>query len=591
MKSVHMRLIGYGWRQRGFLLGAYAAMAAATISGMYIPALLGRAIDTSLVAGTRGELLRLAAFIMLAGAFRGIFGYAQNYLAEAVSQRSAFDIRNDFFRKLQSLSFGFHDRQQTGNLMSKATADVDAVRMFISMGMIRGLSMFMMFGGVAFVMLTTNVRLGLVCLAFVPFIIWRAISMSKRLRGTWTAVQTETGNMTTVLQENLAGVRVVKVFGAQEYANSRFKERAGAVADLAYSASRLFASQGSLITFIFTAATGIILWVGGREIVAGRLSPGDIATFILYMTMLAMPVRMTGFLVNTWSRAGSAGQRIFDVLDAESPVTERPGAKSLDKVSGHVRFDGVSFSYNENASAIKGVDFEAAPGQLVAIMGAPGSGKSTIVQLIPRFYDVTSGRITIDGQDIRDLTLKSLRQNVGIVMQDVFVFGASVKDNIAYGAEGASLEDVIRAAKIAQLHDFIQTQPQGYNTWVGERGVRLSGGQRQRLAIARTLLVDPPVLILDDSTSSVDMGTEFQIQQALAEVIKGRTTFVIAHRLSTVRKADLVLVLDRGEIVERGTHEELLEKGGFYRKIYDMQLTHQDGADAPAAPTAAAGGG
>ena len=571
--KILLRLVGYGWRHKGHLAGAYVTMSVATLSILVIPRLLGTAIDEALASGLRSELLLLAGAILLVSLVRGIFSYGQSYLADSLSQRAAFDLRNDFFRKLQSLSFGFHDRQQTGNLMSRATADVEAVRWFMSMGLIRSLSLVVMLGAVSALLLTTNWRLGLVSLAFVPPVIWRAVVMARSLRRTWTKVQAETGHMTTVLQENLAGIRVVKAFGAAEHEEAKFQQRASAVADHTYSATRLFASQGSLMTFIFTLATGAILWFGGREIVAGRLTHGELAAFILYMGVLAMPVRMIGWLVNTFSRAASAGQRIFEVLDAESPVKERPGAKGMGRARGHVRFDGVSQSYDSGAPTIRGIDFEARPGQMVAILGAPGSGKSTLVHLVPRFYDVSGGRITIDGIDIRDVTLASLRRNVGIVLQDVFVFAASLRDNIAYGVDNAPLDAVVRAAKVAQLHDFAESHPDGYDTWVGERGITLSGGQRQRLAIARTILLDPPILILDDSTSSVDMGTERLIQQALAEVVKGRTTFVIAHRLSTIRKADLILVMDQSEIVERGTHQELLARDGYYRHIHDLQLS------------------
>ena len=329
------------------------------------------------------------------------------------------------------------------------------------------------------------------------------------------------------------------------------------------------------MTFIFTAATGAILWYGGREVAADRLTPGGLASFILFMGLLAMPIRMSGWLMNTLSRASSAGQRLYYILDAESPVTEKPDAIPLTRTEGHVAFENVAVSYDGAGSAVRGVDFQAHPGQLIALLGGPGSGKSTIAHVVPRFYDVTEGRITIDGHDIRDVTLKSLRENVGIVMQDVFVFAATIRDNIAYGLDEVDMEEVVEAAKIAQLHDFIDGLPDGYDTWVGERGVTLSGGQRQRLAIARTILLNPPVIILDDSTSSVDMATEHRLQQALDEAVRGRTTFVIAHRLSTVRRADLILVLEDGEIVERGTHDELLARDGFYRRIYDMQLRPQ----------------
>ena len=425
---VLLRLTAYAWRQRVYLGGAYLAMAASTVSVMFLPILLGRAIDTALESGQSSRLLLLAGAIMLVSAMRGLFGYAQTYLSESVSQRAAFDIREDFFRKLQSLSFGFHDKQQTGNLMSKATADVDAVRMFVSMGMVRGLSIFLTIGVAGGLMLATNWRLGLVSMAFVPIVVWRALTMSRKLRPTWMRVQEETGNLTTVLQESLAGIRVVKAFGGRKYEEDKFDKKAGLVADLTYAATRLFASHGSFMTFVFTLAIGAILLVGGNEVIDGRLTEGELASFILLMGIMQMPVRMAGWMVNTLTRASAAGQRIFDVLDAVSPVAERPGAGPMPRARGHVKFDRVSLGYGEDDAAIEDVDFEARPGQLVAILGGPGSGKTTVVHAIPRFYDVASGAVTIDGTDIRDVTLASLRSNVGIVQQDVFVFAATIRD-------------------------------------------------------------------------------------------------------------------------------------------------------------------
>ena len=576
--KVLFRLMKYAFRHKWYLIGAYLAMTASSLSAIVTPRMLGEAIDEALASGLQSRLLLLAGVILLFSLLRGVFSYGQRYLSESLSQRSAYDLREDFFRKLQGMSFGFFDKEQTGNLMSKATQDVEAVRMFVSMGMVRGLSIFVTLGAVLALMAVTNWRLTIVSAAFLPLILWRALAMSKALRPTWMKVQEETGAMTTVLQENLSGMKVVKAFGAQAFEQSKFNARADAIARLTYSATRLFASQGSLMTFIFTAATGAILWYGGREVSAERLTAGGLVSFILYMGLLGMPVRMSGWLMNTLSRASSAGQRLYDVLDAESPVKQKPDAIPLPRVAGHVAFENVAVSYDDSGSAVRNIDFKAQPGQMVALLGGPGSGKSTIAHAIPRFYDVSEGCIAIDGRDIRDVTLSSLRQNVGIVMQDIFVFAASVKDNIAYGLDDVDMEEVVRAAKVAQLHDFIEGLPDGYDSWVGERGVTLSGGQRQRLAIARTILLNPPVLILDDSTSSVDMGTEHRLQRALDEVIAGRTTFVIAHRLSTIRRADLILVLDEGEIVERGAHDELLERDGLYRSIFDLQLRPQDDA-------------
>ena len=569
---VVLRLTKYAFRHKWYLVGAYATMVASTLSAMVIPRILGDAIDEALASGLQSRLLLLAGTIVLFSLLRGVFSFGQRYLSESLSQRSAYDLREDFFKKLQGMSFGFFDKEQTGDLMSKATQDVEAVRMFISMGMVRGLSIFVMVGAVSVLMALTNWRLAIVSMAFVPLILWRALAMSNVLRPTWMRVQEEMGAMTTVLQENLSGVKVVKAFGARGFEEAKFNAKANSVANLTYSATRVFASQGSLMTFIFTAAIGAILWYGGREVAVDRITPGGLASFILYMGLLGMPIRMTGWMVNTFSRASSAGQRLYDVLDAESPVTEKADAAPLPRAAGNVAFENVSVSYNEAGSAVRNIDFEVQPGQVIALLGGPGSGKSTIAHVIPRFYDVSEGRITIDGYDVRDVTLASLRQNVGIVMQDAFVFAASIRDNIAYGLDDVDMDRVVGAAKIAQLHDFIEGLSDGYSTWVGERGITLSGGQRQRLAIARTILLDPPVLILDDSTSSVDMATEHRLQQALDHVIKGRTTFVIAHRLSTIRSADLILALENGQIVEHGTHNQLLERNGFYRRIYDLQL-------------------
>jgi ATP-binding cassette subfamily B protein len=335
-------------------------------------------------------------------------------------------------------------------------------------------------------------------------------------------------------------------------------------------------TNGAWLTLYFTCTLGIILWFGGWEVMHGQLTAGGLTQFILYMNQLTFPIRQAARVIDSISRAISSGERLFAVLDARSAVAEKPDAKDLGRALGHVRFDHVSFAYDGRIPALQQICLDAAPGQIIAILGAPGSGKSTIVHLLPRFYDVTAGRISIDGEDIRNFTLQSLRRNVGIVQQDVYLFSATIRDNIAYGAISASFTDVVKAAEVAQLHDQIIHLPDGYETWVGERGVTLSGGQRQRLSIARTILLDPPILILDDSTSSVDVETERRIHQAMIAVMRGRTTFVIAHRLSTIRRADLILVLHQGAIVEQGTHQELMAQRRLYRDIYELQLRPQE---------------
>lgn len=572
-----LRVTAYGLRRKRLSIAAAVIFAVATLPPLVIPKLVGAAIDEALTSGLHSRLLFIAGIIAVAALVRGALGYISLYIAEATSQRVAYDLRRDLFGHLQSLSLGYHDKQQTGNLMSRATVDVDAIRMYIAFGFLAGFGSLTVFTAAVAIMMLTDWQLGLVSLAFLPVIIWPAASMSLRMTPLFQRAHEETGNMNAAVQENLTGMRVVKAFGARKYETDKFRERASSVATHFYQAGRVFVAGQATISVALAGVTGAILLIGGRQVFEGRMTAGELASFILYMGLLVRPIHLLGWRFQMFARAIAAGRRIFEVLDAESPVKEAPSPKSLDRVGGHVAFDHVTLRYGADAEALHDVDFEVIPGQTVAILGGPGSGKSTIVHLLPRFYEATSGRILIDGVDIREVTLESLRRNVGIVLQDVFVFSASVRDNIAYGVNDAPLEDVVRAANVAQLHDFIESLADGYETWVGERGVTLSGGQRQRLAIARTVLTNPPILVVDDAMSSVDVGTEALIQQALAEVVQDRTTFIIAHRLSTVRNADLILVLDKGRVVEHGSHEELLRADGYYRRIHDLQLRPQEG--------------
>ena len=584
-----LRILGYLRPYRKDVLAAYAALLGSTALFLALPFLIGESIDRIVEADDRDVLVVIGALLLSVAVLRGIFAYFETYLREKLAQLVAYDMRNQIFVHLQRLSFAYHDRQQTGQLMSRATADVEGIRWFINLGVVRMSYLVLLVIGASVLLLTIDWLLALMCLSFVPFIIVRGWSISRTLRGIWTRAQEYMGELGMLLQESLSGVKVVKVFTAEGREEAKFAAKAQDLADENLAAVRVQATNAPVLVFTFTGLTVLILWFGGHRVIDGVMSPGDLTKFILYMAMLQMPVRMSGFLLNLQSRAISSGERIFEILDADSPVKDEPGAVDLNGARGRVVMDKVAFGYSAASPVLEEISFEAEPGEIVALLGKTGSGKSTIVHLIPRFYDATSGAVTIDGQDVRDLTLESLRGSIGIVQQDVFLFSDTIEGNIAYGVPGANRERVEWAAKIANIHEFILSLPNGYDTWVGERGITLSGGQKQRIAIARTLLIDPRILILDDSTSSVDTRTEFEIRRALERLIKGRTTFVIAQRLSTVKSADQILVLDRGRIVQRGTHEDLVEEeDGIYREIYDMQLRAQEEAGRPVADGEAA---
>jgi len=547
-------------------------MTVSTAAGLVVPRMLGQGIDTALSSGQKSTIVILAGIIIGASIVRGIAGFGNTYFTQVVSQKASYDIRNALYDHLQRLSFAYYDSAQTGQLMSRATVDIEAVRMFLSMGVLSIVQTVLLAGGTIYLLLSLDWKLALICLAFMPAIFWQTLYVSRRLQPVWLKVQQLIAALGATLQESLFGIRVVKAFSRQKEESQKFSADAKKLYDEQINAARLQAIYMPFMTFFLSVPTVLVLWYGGREVIAGNMTIGGVTQFMLYLGMLAMPVRRLGMIATMTSRTISAGQRILEILDTESAVKEKPNAIQLGRLKGAVSFKNVSFSYNSRVPALKNVSFEVQPGQLVALLGGSGSGKTTIVNLISRFYDVSSGSILVDGIDIRDVTLASLRKNVGIVQQDVFLFSATIRDNIAYGVPDASLEQIIEAAKAAQIHDFIQSLPDGYNTWVGERGVTLSGGEKQRVTIARSLLVNPSILILDDSTSSVDAETEHLIRQALDKLIKGRTTFIITHRLPIIMNADLILVLKDGEIVEQGTHSELMAKNGLYRQTYLAQL-------------------
>ena len=562
----------FAQKQWGWLTLSFICLSASTTFSLVIPKMLGKGIDTVLSSGERGMLLLSAVAVIGASALRGISAYGNSYLSELVSQKTAYDIRNALYDRLQRLSFAYHDKTQTGQLMSRATADVEAIRRFFGRGLLGLIQMIVLFAGTATILVSMSWKLALFSLAFLPPIAVRIVIVSRRLRPIWLKIQQLLGVLGTALEENLTGVRVVKAFSHQKEESQKFASQAKQLYDEEINAARQMAFNNPLMVFLISLPTALILWYGGRQVIAGSLTMGGLTQFILYLGMMAMPIRRLGFTINLFSRTASAGQRILEILDTESPVQEKSNAIELIGVKGEVSFENVSFRYNSVAPVLNNISFSVQPGQLVALLGGSGSGKSTIASLIPRFYDVSSGRITIDGVDIRDVTLASLRKNVGIVQQDIFLFSATIRDNIAYGAVDADVEQIVAVTKTAQLHDFVQSLPEGYDTWVGERGITLSGGEKQRLSIARTLLMNPGILILDDSTSSVDAETEYSIRQALDRLIKGRTTFIITHRLSIIQNADLILLLKESQIVEQGKHSVLMAGNSLYRQIYELQL-------------------
>ena len=570
--KIILRLMSFLKKHWAMWLLAFVCLSASTVFSLVIPKMLGNGIDTVLNSGRAATLIIAAGIILGSSTLRGITGYGNRYFTQVISQRVAYDLRNHLYDHLQGLSFAYFDKAQTGQLMSRATVDIEAVRAFISMGLLQILQTAFLTIGISYLLISLDWRLALMTLAFVPLMAHRAVLTSRRLRPVWLKVQRLIASLGTTLQESLSGVRIVKSFAQEKSEDKKFADDSRRLYDVQIDAAKIVAFNTPLMVFLIGAPTALVLWYGGRQVIAGNLTIGGVVQFIMYLGMLAMPIRALGMVTNMYSRSMSAGERILEIIDTTSQVKDKPDAVVLDKLKGQVSFEDVSFSYAENAPALHSINFSVQPGQLVALVGASGSGKSTIINLILRFYDVSGGRITMDGIDIRDISLASLRKNIGTAQQDVFLFSTTIRNNIAYGMPDATLEQVTAAAKAAQIHDFIMSLPDGYETWVGERGHTLSGGEKQRVTIARAILKNPSILILDEITSSVDAETERLIRRAVDELIRGRTTFIISHRLPIITNADLILVIKDGQIVERGKHQELMAGNTLYRQTYLSQL-------------------
>jgi ATP-binding cassette subfamily B protein len=547
-----------------------------TAFSLIVPWLIANVVSIGIGSGNVGQLLFLSAGVLIASALRGLAAYGQGYLSQAVSVEVAYDLRNMVYDHLQKLSFSFHDENETGQLMSRMTVDIESVRNAFPLGFLRILTAVLTFGTISIILAVLDLPLALIILLSVPVLLVLSVQVVRRLRPLWDTAQQETGSLSTIMQESLSGRRVVLSFVREAYEIKKFDNKNQELRNLQIATQRLAAWNQPLMVLALNVVTVLVIWVGGIAVIGNNLSLPTLVAVVQYALLLGTPVRTFGFMINWLMRARSSGQRIFEVLDTEPTIKDAPNAVALRQVQGHVRFEQVSFAYGSGPQILEDINIDAQPGQIIALLGATGSGKSTILSLLPRFYDVTEGRIMVDSHDIRTLKQAPLRRNIGFVLQDVFLFNATIRENIAFGVPNATEEQVITAAKIARLHDFIGTLPDGYETWVGERGVTLSGGQKQRVAIARTILLDPRILVLDDATSSVDMETEYLIQEALDAVMRGRTSFVVASRLRTIKRADQILVLGHGRIIERGTHETLLALGGTYARLYDLQLREQE---------------
>ncbi len=582
------RITRLAFQFRGRIWVAIGATLAAAAFQLMIPQFLGEAVDHALglLQGggaapddARDALFTTAMLLLGASVLRGAFTLAHNYAGESTGHLLAYKLRLAFYNKLQHLSFSFHDRVHTGELITRGMLDLDGVRMFVNTGILKVLLLVVLIGAGAYLMLSTDVVLGLLALSFVPFIAWNSATVRLRLRYLWLTLQEKMGMLGRIMDENLTGIRVVRAFGAEPFELQKYQTASDEALALATRRIKTRVTSTTTMTFAYFTAMGLLLWVGGLRVLDGEMTVGKLTEFLTFMTILQLPVRQLGMVVNSFARASTCGARLFAVLDLEPTIREPDDAGPLELSDARVRFENVSFVYGAAEEAappvLHDISFEVARGETLGIVGPPGSGKSTIAHLLPRYYDVTDGRITVDGQDIRGVSLESLRHEVRVVQQDAFLFTASLENNIAYGDPWADDETVHDAAGLAQIDGFVDALPEGYGTLVGERGVSLSGGQKQRIAIARAAMLRPAVLILDDSTAAIDAATENRIRQALRAHTQTCATIIVSHRLGALQHADRILFLEDGRIVEQGSHEELVEAGGRYAALYRLQ-THED---------------
>jgi ATP-binding cassette subfamily B protein len=579
-RRTFIRLLGFLRPYKLSLVISIVLAVASQIAQIALVWVTKHVIDGALVPHDRHKLWLFVWTIVALGVARALLMVGRRLISGKQALAVEMDMRQGLYAHLVRLSFGFYDRHQTGQLMSRATVDLQGVRFFLGYGLIFFFQNVLTVVSVTAVLLVFQWKLALIALAITPVLVVLAYRYSRITHPTLREVQQKLADVATVAEENIVGVHVVKAFAQEHQEERKFQQRSEEVFQQTVRANRQRALYVPLISWVPLVAQGAVLLVGARMVTHGELTVGGFVAFNVYLGMLVMPLRSLGMWIGQAQRATASGERIFQIMDEPEEIADRPDAVELPPGRGHVRFERVTFEYMRGRPVLEDVDLELVPGQTVALIGRTGSGKTTLTALVPRFYDVTRGRVLVDGVDVRDVKLSALRRSIGVISQDPFLFSATVRENITFGVGDLDHEELERIARLAQAHEFIERLPDGYDTVIGERGITLSGGQRQRLAIARALAVDPRILILDDATASVDASTEAQIRLGLREAKRGRTTIIIAHRLSTIALADEIVVLDNGRVAARGTHEELLGTSAVYRDIYEHGLLERQFADA-----------
>jgi ATP-binding cassette subfamily B multidrug efflux pump len=586
--NVFKQLKEYYWPKKNLLFFSIISLVLATVIGLVYPNLLRYLIDEVILKKKYENVPGLALIVVGTVAIKGVFQFIHGLVGGRLGNWVAFHLRNALYDKLQLLSFQYYDKAKTGDLMSRLTADLDAIRQFIGFGFAQILNVILMFVFGSAMMFSINWKLTLLTLVFMPFLVITASKFESKIHPAFRSIRRSMSDLTTAVQENITGVRTVKSFAREPHEVNRFMVHSAEYKSSNLISAEIWAKYFPVMELFANLSVVVLLGAGGYMVIHNQMSIGELVAFFSLIWYIIGPLWGIGFHINNYTQSKASGERVLEIINQYVHVKDKEHAKVLDaaQVKGFVTFEDVTFAYPDKKPALVDLRLDAPPGSVIGILGGTGSGKSTIIQLLFRAYNLKSGRITLDGYNINDLSLESLRRQIAVVFQETFLFSASIRNNIAYGFRDISMEQVIQVAKLAKAHEFIMELPLGYDTIVGERGLGLSGGQKQRIAIARALLKDPKILILDDATSAVDMETEYEIQAGFREVMKGRTTFIIAHRISSLRHANEIIVLEQGKVVQRGTHQELINQPGAYAKTYHIQYADMLSEDEKAFPDA-----